>query len=192
MNYIYNSDMEVIYDFTGKTQAQVLGSFTSFKGWRTRNVDKVEQNLDLNEIAFSQTIESQIKKDLANVEKYTDMLSQIANWLTLEGHANAPAHMTETAQFQLNTKALITRVLRAVHRAQPAALNAPVNAAAPALHTPKPVTDLKPDILAFDASVAHVRRWKKDFEAYHSASNMRLLSVRNQQAFLLLSLDDHV
>ena len=155
--------MEVIYDFTGKTQAQVLGSFTSFKGWRTRNVDKVEQNLDLNEIAFSQTIESQIKKDLANVEKYTDMLSQIAKWLTLEGHANAHAHMTETAQFQLNTKALITRVLRAVHCAQPAALNAPVNAAAPALHTPKPVTDLKPDILAFGASVAHVRRWKKGF-----------------------------
>ena len=114
--------MEVIYDFTGKTQAQVPGSYTSFKGWRTRNVDKVEQNLDLNEIAFSQTIESQIKKDLANVEKYTDMLSQIANWLTLEGHANAPAHMTETAQFQLNTKALITRVLRAVHRAQPCLL----------------------------------------------------------------------
>ena len=63
-------------------------------------------------------------------------------WLTLEGHANAPAHMNETTQFQQNTKALVTRVLRAVHRAQPAALNAPVNAAAPALHTPKPVTDL--------------------------------------------------
>ena len=94
------------------------------------------------------------------MEKYTDMLSQIANWLTLEGHANAPAHMTETAQFQLNTKALITRVLPAVHCAQPAALNAPVNAAAPVLPTPKPVTDLKPDVLTFDATVAHVRRWK--------------------------------
>ena len=152
----------------------------------------MEQNLDLNERAFSQTTESQIKKNLANVEKYTDMLSQFASWLTLEGHADAPAHVTETAQFQLNTKALITRVLRAVHRAQPAALNAPVNAAAPALPTPKPVTDLQPDILTFDATVAHVRRWKKDFEAYHSASNMRLLSVRNQQAFLLRCLDDDV
>ena len=93
MNYIYNSDMEVIYDFTGKTQDQVLGSYTAFKGWRTRNVDKVEQNLDLNERAFSQTTESQIKKDLANVEKYTDVLTQIANWLTVEGHANTPAHI---------------------------------------------------------------------------------------------------
>ena len=126
-------------------------------------MDKVEQNLDLNERAFSQTTESQIKKDLANVEKYTDMLSQIASWLTLEGYTDAPAHVTETAQFQLNTKALITRVLRAVQRAQPAALNAPVNAAAPALPTPKPVTDLKPDILTFDATVAHVRHWKKRF-----------------------------
>ena len=41
-----------------------------------------------------------------------------------------------------------------------------MNAAAPALPTPKPVTDLKPDILTFDATVAHVRRWKKDFEAF--------------------------
>lgn len=192
MNFIYNSEMEVIYDFTGKTQAQVLGSYTSFKGWRTRSIDKVEQNLDLNERAFSQTTESQIKKDLANVEKYTDVLTQIANWLTVEGHANAPAHITETTQYQQATKALITRVLRAVHRAQPAALNAPANNAAPAVLTPKPVTDLKPDVLAFDASVAHVRRWKKDFEAYHSASNMRLLSIRNQQAFLLRCLDDDI
>ena len=129
MNFIYNSDMEVlvIYDFTGKTQAQVLGSYTSFKGWRTRSIDKVEQNLDLNEREFSQTTESQIKKDLANVEKYTDVLTQIANWLTVEGHANAPAHITETTQYQQTPKALITRVLRAVHRAQPAALNAPAN-----------------------------------------------------------------
>ena len=112
--------------------------------------------------------------------------------LPLKDIADALAHVTETAQFQLNTKALITRVLRAVHRAQPAALNAPVNAAAPALPTPKPVTDLKPDILTFDATVAHVRHWKKDFETYHSASNMRLLSVRNQQAFLLRCLDDDV
>ena len=64
MNFIYNSDMEVIYDFTGKTQAQVLGSYTSFKGWRTRSIDKVEQNLDLNEREFSQTTESQIKSCL--------------------------------------------------------------------------------------------------------------------------------
>ena len=143
MNFIYNSDMEVIYDFTGKTQAQVLRSYTSFKGWRTRSIDKVEQNLDLNERAFSQTTESQIKKDLANVEKYTDVLSQIANWLTVEGHAN---HITETTQYQQTTKALITRVLRAVHRAQPAALDAPANAAAPAVLTPKPVTFTIPSI----------------------------------------------
>ena len=39
---------------------------------------------------------------------------------------------------------------------------------------------------------SHVRRWKKDFEAYHSASNMRLLSIRNQQAFLLRCLDDDI
>ena len=82
MNHIYKSDMEVIYDFTGKTQAQVLGSSTSFKGWRTSNVNKVEQNLELNERVFSQTAENQIRRDPSNVEKYSDMLTQIANWLS--------------------------------------------------------------------------------------------------------------
>ena len=79
MNHFYNSDMEVAYDFTGKTPAQVLGSYTSFKGWRTHNVDKIEQNLDLNKRAFSQTTENQIKKDLLNGKKYSDMLTKIAN-----------------------------------------------------------------------------------------------------------------
>ena len=128
-----------------------------------------------------------LKKDLSNVEKYSDILTQIANWLVIEAHADADEHVAEAAQFQVATKALITRVLRAVHRAQPSALNAPANIV-PVAPTTKPVPDLKPDQLTFDASIAHVRRWKKDFEAYHSASNMRVLSVRNQQAFLLLSL----
>ena len=171
MNHIYNSNMEVIFDFTGKTAEQVLGSYSAFKGWRTRNVDKIEQNLDLNERAFSQTTETQIKKDLSNVEKYSDILTQIANWLVIEAHADADDHVAEAAQFQVATKALITRVLRAVHRAQPAAPNVPANVALVA-PTSKPVSDLKPDQLTFDASIAHVRRWKKDFEAYHSASNM--------------------
>ena len=190
MNHLYNSDMEVIFDFMGKTAAQVLGSYSAFKGWRTRNIDKVEQNLDLNERAFSQTTEAQIKRDLSNVEKYSDILTQIANWLVIEAHADADAHVRESAQFQIATKALITRVLRAVHRAQPAALNAPANV--PIAPTSKPVSDLKPDQLTFDASIAHVRRWKKDFGSYHSASNMRVLSVRNQQAFLLRCLDDDI
>ena len=66
MNHIYNYNMEVIYDFTGKTPAQVLGRYTSLEGWRTRNVDKIEQNLDLYETSFSQTTENQIKKDHLN------------------------------------------------------------------------------------------------------------------------------
>ena len=89
-------------------------------------------------------------------------------------------------------KALITRVLRAIHRAQPAAPNTPA-ADVPVTATSKPVTDLKPNVLTFDACIAHVRRWIKHIEAYHSASNMRILSIRNQQAFLLLlCLDDDV
>ena len=74
-----------------------------------------------------QTTEAQIKRDLSNVEKYSDILTHIANWLVIEAHADADAHVRESAQFQIATKALITCVLRAVHRAQPAALNAPTN-----------------------------------------------------------------
>ena len=83
------------------------------------------------------------------------MLTQIANWLSLEGHADAEDHIAKAAQFQVTRKALITRVLRAIHRAQPAAPNAPA-AEAPVTATSKPVTDLKPDVLTFHASIAHV------------------------------------
>ena len=54
----------------------------------------------------------------------------------------------------------------------------------------KPVSDLKPSEWAYDASVAHIRRWKTDFTAYHSSSNMRVLPLTNQQAFFNKCIDD--
>ena len=68
--------MEVLYDFTNKTQAQVLLSCTSHKGWRTRNLDKANQLIPLED---STQTEKDIQKYLANVKKYTDILSQQAH-----------------------------------------------------------------------------------------------------------------
>ena len=52
----------------------------------------------------------------------------------------------------------------------------------------KPISELKPKELAYDASASAVRDWKLRFIAYHTASNMRALPLSTQQAFLVNTL----
>ena len=186
---VLSANMEVLHDFTGKTAEQVLLSYTAYKGWRTRNVEKVNQLIPLQTNAYSNTTEVEMKRCLANVEKYTDILSQQAQWLRSENHANADEHIRECATWEAATKALITRVLALIHGNQPG-VQAPAVAVPAPNNIAKPISDLKPSELAFDASVAHVRRWKVDFTAYHSSSNMRVLPLTNQQAFFNKCIDD--
>ena len=163
--------MEVLYDFAGKTAEQVLLSYTAYKGWRTRNVEKVNQLIPLQTNAYSNTTEKEMQRCLANVEKYTDILSQQAQWLRSENHADADEHIPECTAWDAATRTLIQRMLVLIHGNQPG-VQAPAAAAPAPTAIAKPISDLKPSELAFDASVAHVRRWKVDFTAYHSSSNI--------------------
>ena len=99
--------MEVLYDFGDKTPEQVLLSYTAYKGWRTRNVEKITQLIPLQNNSYSMTTEKEMQRCLASVEKYTDILSQQAQWLRSEGHANADEHIRECATWDAATKALI-------------------------------------------------------------------------------------
>ena len=186
---VLSAKMEVLYDFAGKTAEQVLLSYTAYKGWRTRNVEKVNQLIPLQTNAYSNTTEKEMQRCLANVEKYTDILSQPAQWLRSEQHADADEHIRECTAWDAATRTLIQRVLALIHGNQPGVQAPPAAAPAPTAIA-KPISDLKPSELAFDASVAHVRRWKVDFTAYHSSSNMRVLPLTNQQAFFNKCIDD--
>ena len=179
---VLSAKMEVLYDFADRSAEQVLLSYTAYKGWRTRYVEKVTQLIPLQNNAYSMTTEKEMQRCLANVEKYTDILSQQAQWLRSEGHADADEHIRECATWDAATKALIQRVLTLIHGHQPGVQGPAAVAPAPTT-VAKPVSDLKPSELAFKAFVSHVRRWKTDFTAYHSLSNMRILPLTNQQAF---------
>ena len=51
---------------------------------------------------------------------------------------------------------------------------------------------LKPDKLSFDSNLGQVRRWKQRFKAFHASSNLRVLSLPDQQEFLIACIDDEV
>ena len=51
---------------------------------------------------------------------------------------------------------------------------------------------LKPDKLSFDANLGAVRRWKQRFRAFHASSNLRVLPLPDQQAFLIACIEDEV
>ena len=186
---VLSAKMEVLYNFGDKAPEQVLLSYTAYKGWRTRNVEKVTQMVPLQINSYSTTTVKEMQRCLASVEKYTDILSQQAQWLRHEGHPNADDHIHECATWEAATKALIERVLTLIHGHQPG-VQAPAAVAPAPTTVAKPVSDLKSSQLVYDASVAHVRQWKTDFTAYHLSSNMRILPLTNQQAFFNKCIDD--
>ena len=62
----------------------------------------------------------------------------------------------------------------------------------PQQNAAKLVMALKPDRLAFDANLGTVRRWKQHFRAFHTSSNLCVLPLTDQQAFLIACIDDEV
>ena len=40
--------------------------------------------------------------------------------------------------------------------------------------------------------MAQFRRWKQRFRAYHNSSNLQVLTLNDQQAFLVACVDDHI
>ena len=96
------------------------------------------------------------------------------------------------------TETLVNRVIEQIHNHEP-----PVLAGAAGMlaaqqappvqgNTAKPVMALKPDRLSFDANLGTVRRWKQRFRAFHASSNLKVLSLPDQQAFLIACIDDEV
>ena len=68
----------------------------------------------------------------------------------------------------------------------------PVQQMLPQQNAAKPVMALKPDRLAFDANLGTVRRWKQHFRAFDTSSNLCVLPLTDQQAFLIACIDDEV
>ena len=80
------------------------------------------------------------------------------------------------------------QILHSASEGGDATLNSDDEAVPKSSNCAKPISELKPKELAYDASASAVRDWKLRFLAYHTASNMRALPLGTQQAFLVNTL----
>ena len=121
------------------------------------------------------------------------MLVTLADWLVLNGVEKADAHVKEAKAWVKEADELIVRVHQLCHEQSVGGRGAAIAIAAAqggaGASGSKPLNELKPDRLCQDANMAQFRAWKDEFSAYHSASNMRNLTLPCQHAFLLKCLD---
>ena len=187
--------MEGEYDFTDKSEQEVLLSYVAHKGHRTRYVNKIASLLDLQEAKYSKVTEATLLGYVHKMELHQDRLNIFAAWLTLHELESAQVHSDEAENLAVDTLALAERVMESVHNYEAAAAGAAGGAgqAAP-LQGPaaKPVMALKPEKLSFDSNLGQVRRWKQRFRAFHASSNLRVLTLPDQQAYLIACIDDEV
>ena len=84
------------YDFTGKDEPAVLGSYNSYKGKRTTAARKLELLLDLQSKDYSAITSASINDCLKNCERIVEILAAQANWLLANKHAKAKDFIEET------------------------------------------------------------------------------------------------
>lgn len=173
-------------DLTGKTVEQVLRSYTGHKSWVTRCVNKCLKLETMITNNFTRAASEKFLEDLKQAEQQLAFMSQIADYLTARNHATADAHRREVAEQETTVADLWATIYQALSDNAGNAQAAP----APAGNAVKPVSDLKPQVLAHDSDAATFSIWKRQFRAYFSASNMAVARAADQQAYLLTCLDN--
>ena len=83
------------YDFTDKSEQDILLSYTANKGHRTRNVNKINNLLTLQDEKYSKITEATLLGLVSALERYQDRLNIFAAWLALHELASAEDHTTD-------------------------------------------------------------------------------------------------
>ena len=171
----------------------VLRTYSSVKGHRTRCEREIENLLGLLTTRYSSVSEERIKERLESLEKHTLRLSDIKDYLVHLKYTKARDHDEEVQEFLVILDKCSSDVLEILHnRHATAQVNAPPVAqqAAPGQAPKAPTSELKPEKLSNDASMATYRNWGKQFRAYFDAGRFDSLPCTQQQAFLNNCLDD--
>ena len=92
------------YDFTDRSELDVLLSFTANKGHRTRQVNKINNLLPLQDQKYSKVTEATLLKIVSALEQYQDRLNIFASWLDLHELESATVHVTEAATLATATE----------------------------------------------------------------------------------------
>ena len=74
--------MEAV-DLEGRSEQEVLLSFTANKGHRTRQAKKINNLLTLQDQKYSKTTEHAVLQIVSALEWYQDRLNIFASWLNL-------------------------------------------------------------------------------------------------------------
>ena len=152
------------YDFTDRSEQDVLLPFTANKGHRTRQVNKINNLLTLQDQKYSKITEATLLKLVSALERYQDRLNIFSSWLALHELASAAVHVAEAATLATATENLVHTVMEDIHNYKPpVAAGAAGGAGQVAVQqvqgpTTKPVMALKPDKLSFDSNLGQVRR----------------------------------
>ena len=87
----------MLLDFSEMTLEEVLRSYSSVKGHRTRCKKEIVNLLALLNTQYLSTSESRVNDRLERLEKHTHKLSDITNYLITLKYAKARDHQEEVA-----------------------------------------------------------------------------------------------
>ena len=114
--------MEEDYDFEGRTEQEVLFSFTANKGHRTRQAKKIDNLLTLQDQKYSKATEQTLLKIVSALERYQDCLNIFSSWLNIHQLESAAVHVTEAVGLAAATETLVNRVMEQIHNYDPCLL----------------------------------------------------------------------
>ena len=179
-------------DLSQMTLEEVLRSYSSVKGHRTRCEKEIANLLQLLTAQCSSISEEQVNDRLEKQEKYSHKLTDIAEYLVSFKYAKARDHQEEVKEFSDTLGKCSTDIFIVLHNRH-AAAGAVANPVQPAVVRPSSKfssSELKPEKLRHDSSTAVFRTWKKQFKAYFDAAQIISLPCSQQQAYLNNCLDD--
>ena len=107
------------YDFENRSEQDVLLSFTANKGHRTRQANKINNLLTLQDQKYSKATEETLLKVVSALERYQDRLNIFASWLDIHQLESAAVHVAEAATLAAATETLVNRVMEQIHNYDP-------------------------------------------------------------------------
>ena len=167
------------FNFGDRTNAEVLLSYANFRGKLNRSSGKIDTPMALLSTSFSSQTAKNIQKELDKCDRWVDIMSQIADWMVSQKMESAKDHVDEVAKMSKHLAKGTDNFLQLMHMHTQGG-NVTIDSDDESVHrgaSAKPVSELRPKELTYDATPSAVRDWKVKFRAYHDASNMRALPI---------------
>ena len=185
-------------DYSEMTLEEVLRTYLSVKGHRTRCEREIQSLIALLKVQYSAPSEVRINDRLEHLEKHTHKLSDITDYLLTAKYTKAKDHQEEVAEFFALLVECATKIFTVIHERHAAAPQAAIAAhavpahavPAPARSPPKPSAKLKTEKLSHNTTMASFLTLKKQFRAYYNVGHIGSLPCTQQQAYLNNSIDE--